>query len=396
MMDGNVVLELTSADIPAALRATAQAGITLFDVQQRDDLTVRLCIRRQDMTALSRLAERRGESIKQIRRLGVYWRYRRLWNHPVLLVGIMIMVIATVYLPMKVLFIQVEGNAALPTQLILEKAEECGIAFGADRGVIRSEKVKNALLDAVPQLQWAGINTTGCVATITVRERRETVREETIAGIASIVAARDGVIRECTVSRGKAVCKVGQAVQAGEVLISGYTDCGIAILSCIAEGEVYAETNRQLWAVTTEKATVRGDEAGGEIKFSLLIGKNRINFYEDSGILDATCVKMVSEYKLTLPGGFQLPVTLVREEWTWYNCREAENSTAEETLRCFAPDYMTGQMLAGQILSQQETVDGCALYGNYICLEMIGQIRYEEIIDEYGKDYGENSERGTR
>ena len=37
--------------------------------------------------------------------------------------------------------------------------------------MIRSEKVKNSLLQRIPQLQWAGINTDGCVAVISVREK---------------------------------------------------------------------------------------------------------------------------------------------------------------------------------------------------------------------------------
>ena len=88
---------------------------------------------------------------------------------PVLLAGLGILFLLAMYLPSRVLFIRVEGNMQIPDRQILAAAEECGIRFGASRREVRSEKVKNALLSSVPQLQWAGVNTAGCVATISVR-----------------------------------------------------------------------------------------------------------------------------------------------------------------------------------------------------------------------------------
>ncbi len=391
-MEPKLIVELTSADIPAALRNLNRAGIGLTDVVQTGDLSVRMAVDRKDYHRLEAMTQRRGESLRLLRRMGKSWKIGRLLRHPVLVLGILLLVAATMLLPTRVLFIRVEGNAAVPTALILEKAEQCGVAFGTVRSGIRSEKIKNALLDAIPQLQWAGVNTSGCVATITVRERRQEETQTQPAGIGSIVAVRDGVVRECTVSWGTALCKAGQAVRAGETLVSGYMDCGGAILSGMAEGEVYAETNRQLLVLTAENALLRGEEQSREQKISLIIGKNRINFYQDSGILDATCVKMYSEYYLTLPGGFQLPAALVVEEWIRYDCsvEAVPDEAMAGTLSAFAQRYLGSQMTAGRILEKQETVSGSTLYGNYICHEMIGQIRYEEITDKYGEIDGEN------
>ena len=55
---------------------------------------------------------------------------------------------------------------------ILERAEYCGVHFGAKAGSVRSEQVKNRLLFEIPELRWAGVNTTGCTAVITVAERQ--------------------------------------------------------------------------------------------------------------------------------------------------------------------------------------------------------------------------------
>ena len=52
--------------------------------------------------------------------------------------------------------------------------------------------------------------------------------------------------------------------------------------------------------------------------------------------------------------------------------------------------YLLSHMTAGEILEQQVAVEGNRLYGDYICLEMIGQNRYEEFTEQDGKIDGEN------
>ena len=254
---------------------------------------------------------------------------------------------------------------------------------------MRSEKMKNALLQSLPQLQWAGINTSGCVAVISVRERQLTEEKPEAGGVASIVATRDGVITTVTATKGNALCKIGQAVKAGQTLISGYTDCGLSIQAVRAEGEIYAKTERDLTVIAPCGYEQRVESADAEKKYALIIGKKRINLYFGSGILDGSCVKMYEENYVTLPGGFQLPVALVTEVWF---CNESGNAQAESAdaswLYDAAQRYLIGDMIAGQILSSDEELsqeDGIVtLSGHYACLEMIGKLREEEIVKPNG------------
>jgi hypothetical protein len=120
-----------------------------------------------------------------------------------------------------------------------------------------------------------------------------------------------------------------------------------------------------------------GQNTAQEQNISVLIGKKRINLLKGSGISGTSCDKIYSEYYLTLPGGFRLPIALVTQ--TIYSC-ELEEAVLDqtETLIGFAERYLQSQMTAGQILHRQETLDGCQLTGSYECLEMIGQVHCEE------------------
>ncbi len=384
-LGGMAEVELTSAELGAALQAINRRNIPLHRVNQIGDLTARFWISRRDYRKLRNLCEKRGESLKLFHRSGIYWTIKSLLHRPVLLFGMALLTAMVFYLPTRVLFVQVEGNQTVPTNRILEAAEESGIRFGASRREVRSERMKNALLGAVPELQWAGVNTAGCVATISVRERTVAEPDPEVQGVTSIVALRDGIITSCTVTSGTALCTVGQAVQEGQLLVSGYTDCGICIRAEQSQGEIFAQTNRTMTAVSpSDSLRIREAEEKGR-SYSLLFGKKRINLWKDSGISDATCGRMYEEYYITLPGGFRLPLGLAVDVYTERECTEGQvdQATLEARLSAFAESCLTSQMVAGQILSRQEQVISqpglYILEGEFVCTEMIGKVQREQI-----------------
>lgn len=389
---GMVEVELTSADITQALHAINAAGIVLYHTGKKDDLTFVCRIRRSDFLKLKTIAEKRGERLSFVQRNGFYWVLHRLLSRPILLFGTLVLVLLSLYLPTRILFIRVEGNHVIPDRRILFEAEGCGLGFGVLRKDIRSEKLKNSLLQAIPQLQWAGVNTYGCTAVICVQERVNQTEPASQGGICSIVASRDGVISEMTVLQGNPLCKVGQAVKAGQVLVSGYKDCGIYIRACHAEAEIFAETQRDLSAVIPANYSARGEKIATEKKYRLIIGKKQINFFKDSGISGVGCDKMYTKYYLTLPGDFQLPIGFVVEEWTYSDqmAVQMEEEMARDILQSFSGEHLAASMVAGQILNKQERIDFCGDYfcqsGQYACVEMIGMTRLEEKLceDEVG------------
>ena len=387
-LSGMVEATVVCADPAQVMTMLEQNGIELRNIRMPDELTLVALIRRRQQRQLMGLCEKKGLDAKITDRKGLYWKLNALWHRPVLLIGLLGMILLGMYLPSRIFFVRVEGNAAVPGRLILETAADCGIRFGANRRQVRSEKMKNALLEAMPQLQWAGVNTQGCVAVISVRERPEEATQQKENTVGSIVASRDGVITSITSTRGNGLCKVGQAVKAGQILISGYTDCGISIRADRAEGEVFAQTNRQTAVIYPLDRQQRGEILRTETKYSLIIGKNRINFYFGSGISGMSCVKMYEENYMTLPGGFQLPVILVKETWVLYDTKEVSAEPRQEQMEAFSRDYLKSQMIAGTILTQSHELvqeDGrIILTGRYACQEMIGQFRKEEIVKPDG------------
>lgn len=389
---GSARLELTSADVSAALRDINAAKIRVWDVRIVGDLTVQFTASQKSIRFIEKIAERKGERLNVIGRSGLFWPIMGLRNRPVLVLGMAFLFALAIFVPGRVLFVRVEGNAAVPGEMILEAAQDAGICFGASRRAVRSEKVKNRLLGVMPQLQWAGVNTYGCTAVITVRERAQEKETKEEYPVSSIVASCDGVITSCTVTRGSGLCAVGQAVQKGQVLISGYVDCGQSITVTRSQGEIFAQTRHELTIVTPSETMAREELRDQRTYYGFRIGKKRINFVKGSGISDGTCVKMYQEYQLTLPGGHRLPISLVKETVLTYDLKPCERSdvVVKRQLSDFAKGYLQDHLVALVVLNAQEELTAeenrFLFHGYYHCTEMIGRERAEQIGEFHEKN----------
>ena len=379
-----VRLLLTTPEPARMLQELIQQGLVLRGGSVQEDFELTLTVTEKELPVLEALAKKRGCTMKLLGRSGIGWQLRKLFRRRVLMGGLTAMLLLTLWVPSRVFFVAVEGNQAVPARLILEQVQHCGLTFGCSRRSIRSEQLKNQLLEAIPGLQWAGINTRGCVATVTVREREKSPDLPEKAGVSHIVALRDAVVLRCQASRGKLLVLPGQAVRQGEILISGLTDCGSVIRAQRAAGEVFGQTARRFSLKIPEKFLLKGPILESKTRYALCIGKKRINFFKESGNLPACCDKIVSYYGVTLPGGFRLPVQLVKEQLQFFEAgtQALPVPAADHLLREEMKRQMLGQMIAGRLLHEDGAIRrelGCfILEGTGTCTELIGREQTEE------------------
>jgi hypothetical protein len=225
------------------------------------------------------------------------------------------------------------------------------------------------------------------VAVISVREKpvAQTRPDE---GFSSIVASCDGIVRRLTVYKGTAVCTVGQAVEKGQLLVSGYTDCGLKILATGAQAEVFADTNRTLTAITPAQIRFRREIESQYTRYSLQIGKKLIKLYNSSRISLASCDTICKRDFLTLPGGFALPVAWITEQVTCYKTedRMKEDPSEFAWLHTAADAYLQERLMVGRITDSSVCVlpdtHAYALEIHYSCYEMIGKVSNKEILKQ--------------
>ena len=391
-ISGMVELEITSAEPEAMLQALNAAKIEIRNIYKVSELTYRILIQRRDYVQTKNICMERDEAAVCVGRYGIYWGVLRAVRHPILCIGVILVFLGSMLLPNCILLVRVDGASSIPAQKIVEVAQECGIRFGASWRVVRSEQMKNALLSALPELQWAGVNTYGCTAVISVRERSEEDTGLEPEGVVDIVAAKDGYVLSVESGEGTALVQPGDTVKEGQTLISGYIDCGTHVRAVRAKGEVFAHTERNAVAIMPVEWDHRILQTRISKKISLLIGKNRINLWKDSGILDSRCGRMYEEYYVTLPGGFDLPVALCVDSYSFFEMQPfaIQKEEAERVLSDFVELYLKQQMIAGMIYEGNYSVTDDAgvfwLRGIYVCREMIGKERQEKIGDTNGKN----------
>ena len=377
-----VRLELTSADPQGVLDEMLHRGLSLYAVYRVDELVTVFTVKRSEVPELQSIIDSRGDTVKVVSEIGLNVLLRRVRSRPILLAGFAMLICLTVFIPTRLILFRVEGNKTVSASLILEAVQDIGVRFGTKRKAVRSEQIKNELIARIPQISWAGINSKGCVATVNVRERDAQIQND-ICAPGSIYAVRDGIISSITASKGTALCAPGDAVLEGQLLISGFTDCGNILLSEAAEGEVYAYTSRAEKAVIPSGSAQKHASGIIQHRYSLVIGKKRINFWKGSGISHTGYDRMYQEYWLKLPGGGVLPVRVIQETVIHQELEACMTGAGEAELSDALDSYVAQQIPGGKILHRQvrfvQTDGLLILDGQFGCLEMIGKKKVEQI-----------------
>lgn len=398
MSGSNIKLMVHTAEPERLISLLAEQSVTLNHIVRKDDICIILEVHSKQLSVVKSIIEHCGGELKVLNNTAMHSHISEIFRHPILVIGAFIYIILLFYLPGRILFVQVEGNSYISSVEILDCANRCGIHFGSVRRDIRSEQVKNYLLDEIHDLSWVGVNTKGCVATITVKEKAKSEILQNNDHFCGIYSKKDAVIRKITVTQGTPLCQVGDAVTEGQLLISGYTDCGIKLRMDGAAGEVYGETTHDLHLITPMEYLLRCGEGKTNVNYSLLVGKKLIKLTNSSRISPAECVKIKEINYLLLPGGFQLPIALICEKISEYSTNnEICEIDGTSWLKDLGRKYVEDEMTAGYICSENahlETLeDVILLKGKYICNEMIGQIHYEEMDDRYGERNRTDRER---
>ena len=398
---GTVEVELTTADPASAVTWYSGCGLRLREPVLVRPLTLRFVLRPWQLQKLERLAQRHGDSCKACKRKGLYvqlpgFRYRLLfWCF------LVAMLLFSLYAPKRIWFFRVDGNVKVPQREILAAAQECGLRFWVRAEDVRSEKFKNQILNLIPELQWAGVNLSGGVATICVTERLEGAEIRQTDTLTNVVAGRDGIIVSMSVLGGEAVCKPGQAVRAGELLVTGCVEHEYQPQYTHADAEIYALTQHEIEALYPAQWPQKVYNGKTERTVSILVGRKQIKIFGNSRISGTSCDKMTEVKTLVLPGGYALPFSVVVETGRYYDLRTAEVSDqeAQALLSGFGEETVLGDMVAGRILGSsldyEDRGDTYAMNAIYSCREMISRQWKVKLFEGENTNDGTNRKRGA-
>lgn len=328
---GALRYELVSVQPEALLNECALEGLTVSELEILDAFTLRLTIPEDERQRLEALAPRCRCELKLLETSGGSRDRRLLRRRLPLLLAALLALSAILASQLFIWEIDFVGAQELSRGRLLRALEESGVAPGAFRFSLDADAVRGKMLDKIPELAWMSVNVRGSKATVLLlprSEKPEIYREEDAADLR---AGAPGVVLRVSVLAGKPLVQPGQAVLRGETLVTGSLDSLTnAPRSVRARGEVLAETFYEITACSPPQ-TAKCEGGGRSVRrFALCFGKTRVNFFGKGGKALDGYDKIIRETVLGVPGLFELPVRLVREELRPYDSRPGGAPQAEE------------------------------------------------------------------
>ena len=369
---GYDVLEITGASVEWALNGLTASCLPFWNIRQIDPLTVRICIFRGYVKNAAEICLKSMCVCHVIETHGALQDIKGIFLRPILLISVVISILSVFILSEHILFYEVIGNDSIPDEQILRELHSSGAGFFTKGIDIYPRKLRNHMIEAIPELQWLTVTQHGCRANVIVRERPEQPMVSAKKGFANIVASHGGVITNQSILAGQAQRQIGDTVVKGDLLVSGVVDLERVYTLEYARAEIFAKTWRKSDVSIPKnygKKRYMDDQKYG---IWLIVGRHRIKIFGNSGISHSSCDKMITKYDLILPQNLRIPLSLEMESCRSYTEEliRLDAVTAEMLLQVFTDQNTLLHMQAGQILSRtSEVVDLGAVYQLHSILE---------------------------
>lgn len=293
------------------LSALGERGIAFWEAAAPRDfeMTVKIPLRAAKLTGP--LAAALGCEGEVVSRHGLPALFRKL-RHRVVLMVCAVSVLALLFVSGAFVWnIEIEGCETVSENRVRQALAECGVDIGSCCLGLNQDRVRNGMILRIPEIRWMTVSVRGSHARVILRERRtgpEPVAEDEFV---HIVAEKAGLVTAVQPYRGTAVTAENDAVLPGEVLVGGYTTGRYGVLGATrAIGEVWARTWYERTAVAPVEIAQTVPNGERDVKWSLILGKMRINFYKGSSICPVDCDKIIYVYPLAKAGVFTLPVAV--------------------------------------------------------------------------------------
>ena len=294
-LQGNCTVSIPAIHRTAAMNLCMQLGLQYRNFCWCEDGSICFCCTTLSARRFLGICQKKGIDAKIISTKGLPRLLKQFGARVGLIIGAFFAVALMVLSGLFVWDVQVSGNETLTEGEVIAELRACGFGVGSYLPALRVREVENRVLMASERIGWLSINMEGTVARVQVIEH---VSGEAAGGgdaatskrPANLVATRDGQIEYLELYRGNVVVSVGQAVKAGELLVSGLYDSKTGSFRYTrAAGNVMARTERTV----TVEIPISYEEKVLEEAVLQEIEVHFFNFsykiYENSGNFDILC-----------------------------------------------------------------------------------------------------------
>lgn len=169
-------------------------------------------------------AKRSGISFRATKKHGLPFLIKPYIQRKGLLAGAVLSLILISVLSSCVWTIEVTGNEKFTQSQILQIAHQYGIKQGSFRNNIDAKAIRESIKSSVDGINWFSVNIDNTAVTLEVLESTGSNNILDLTTPCNIVSSVDGELLKLEVYTGQAALKTGNAVTAGDLLISGVVE----------------------------------------------------------------------------------------------------------------------------------------------------------------------------
>lgn len=217
---GRVCVLVEGLSLEKLITRAAAEHIRLTEVERIDARSLRATLRGADLVRLRNIAESIGWRVT-VQRESVLRRSQGLLTRRVMLaLGLLVFIAGVWAANACVWFVRIEGAGESIGEVRVVLAEH-DVRPGRWRAALDLQAVQRALEKRLPRIAWVDVHMQGVTVIVECVPARVPQPAQYGGEFSDIVASRDGIIRSMKVYAGTAKVKAGDAVQRGQVLVSG-------------------------------------------------------------------------------------------------------------------------------------------------------------------------------
>lgn len=278
---GFYIIQVDGFYIERFINICLKENIFLWGIVRKKSSLITAKIAMYDYERAKEIARNCQTIVEIKKKIGLRFIIEKYKNRKAFFITVIIACIAIFTLSKFVWKVEINSDADINKNEIREELQKEGVKIGALKSKIDSEKIVNDIRLEREDIAWIGIKIEGSKVLVNIvmaTKKPEIVNEEEYT---NIVAKKDGEIQKIVAKNGTAMCKKGDKVKKGDVLIAGYMQGAYTDRYYVnSMGEVKAKINYTEKSKISKKETKKEETGKRNRKFAIKINNFKINFFK--------------------------------------------------------------------------------------------------------------------